>query len=276
VWLAKPPSRRFIFHRIFRGMLGETPLEVHRRVRMERAAHRLLATDSPITAIAFDAGYDTHEAFTRAFRTRYSCSPSEFRQSRDGYGPDCRRTYQIEIAARSGIHFEPERGQSPKPQFIKGDGAMDVAVKHMPEFRTASVRHLGPYHRISEAFGRLGRIASEAKLLQTRPTMIAVYHDDPESTPEPELRSDAAIVVPEEVNIPAGLAEQRIQAGRYACTTHVGPYEQLGDVWARFMGQWLPQSGQRLADGVSYEIYLNTPDAVPQARLRTELYIPLE
>ncbi|MBW8770935.1 MAG: GyrI-like domain-containing protein, partial [Gemmatimonadetes bacterium] len=33
---------------------------------------------------------------------------------------------------------------------------------------------------------------------------------------------------------------------------HIGPYEQLGDTWARFMGEWLPASGRRMAYGVSY------------------------
>ena len=46
----------FHFHRVFRGMVGETPLELVRRLRLERAAWRLLHTDAPVTAIAFDAG----------------------------------------------------------------------------------------------------------------------------------------------------------------------------------------------------------------------------
>src|SRR5688500_7987224 len=61
----------FHFHRVFRGMVGETPLELHRRLRMERAAWSLIDGDGPITTIAFDAGYETHETFTRAFRTMY-------------------------------------------------------------------------------------------------------------------------------------------------------------------------------------------------------------
>lgn len=56
------------FHRIFRGMLGETPLGMHRRLRLERAAARLLDTDEPVTTIAFEAGYETHESFTRPWR----------------------------------------------------------------------------------------------------------------------------------------------------------------------------------------------------------------
>ena len=71
----------FHFHRVFRGMLAETPLEMHRRLRLERAAGQLLGKDVPVTTIAFDAGYETHEAFTRAFRQAYGTSPSAFRQS---------------------------------------------------------------------------------------------------------------------------------------------------------------------------------------------------
>jgi len=77
------------------------------------------------------------------------------------------------------------------------------------------------------------------------------------------------------VKIPEGLTEQRIPGGRYARTTFVGPYEQLGDAWARFMGQWLPKSGERLGDGVTFEVYQNTPAEVPKEQLKTDLYIPL-
>jgi AraC family transcriptional regulator len=41
------------------------------------------------------------------------------------------------------------------------------------------------------------------------------------------------------------------------------------------MGGWLPRSGQRMRDGVSYEIYRNTPADVPKEELVTELYLPL-
>jgi AraC family transcriptional regulator len=264
----------FHFHRIFRGMLGETPLELHRRLRLERAALCLREQNTPVTSVALDAGYDTHEAFTRAFRAHYSCSPSEFRS--DGQNrPGCVRPLQVEIAARSGIHFEPHGSPSQRPHFQQGEAVMNVEIKQMPALRVATVRHVGPYNRISEAFGRLGDIAGRAGLFNSRPTMIAIYHDDPESKPEAELRSDAAVAVTDKMTIPEGMGEERLPAGRYACTLHVGPYEQLGDAWARFMGQWLPQSGERCKDADSFEIYLNNPMDVPKAELRTELYIPL-
>jgi AraC family transcriptional regulator len=41
------------------------------------------------------------------------------------------------------------------------------------------------------------------------------------------------------------------------------------------MGEWLPRSGNRFGEGVSYEVYRNTPGEVPKEELRTEIYIPL-
>src|SRR5437773_11110991 len=69
------------FHRLFRGMVGESVMEHVRRLRLERAAHRLKFTDEPVTRIAFQAGYETHEAFSRAFRGMFDQSPSQFRPS---------------------------------------------------------------------------------------------------------------------------------------------------------------------------------------------------
>ena len=152
---------------------------------------------------------------------------------------------------------------------------MNVEIRQMNELRVGTVLHVGPYHRISEAFARLGAIAGAANLFGPEAAMIAVYHDDPKATPAAELRSEAGIVVSPRAELPGELGERRIPAGRYACTVHVGPYEQLGDAWARFMGEWLPRSGERMADGVSYEIYRNTPATTPQEQLVTELYIPL-
>jgi AraC family transcriptional regulator len=151
---------------------------------------------------------------------------------------------------------------------------MDVEVKPMPALRVAAVRHAGPYRQIGKAFERLGAIASAAGLFQQPgAVMIAIYHDDPDTTPQDKLRSDAGIVVPDHVQLPDGLVEQRIPAGRYARTEHVGPYEQLEDAWSRFKDEALPAGGHRIGARPSYEIYRNDPTKVPKEELRTEMYI---
>jgi AraC family transcriptional regulator len=47
----------FHFHRIFRGMVGESVKEYIRRLRLERAASQLRVGKEPVTQIALDAGY---------------------------------------------------------------------------------------------------------------------------------------------------------------------------------------------------------------------------
>jgi AraC family transcriptional regulator len=265
----------FHFHRIFRGMLGETPLEMHRRLRLERAASELLVAGASVTTVAFAAGYETHEAFTRAFRHAYGRPPSAFRPSTTK-DAECTRPLQTQLAARSGIHYV--RGPASDPpsiRFSKEGALMNVTVEDMPGLRVAAVRHVGPYNQIAEAFQRLGDIAGPAGLLKHQGMMLAVYHDDPETTPAAELASDAGVTVPEGVPLPEGVVEKRLPAGRYARTTHIGPYTTLGDTWSCFMGEWLPKSGMRVGSGASYEVYRNTPMDTKPEELRTDLYLPL-
>ena len=262
------------FHRIFRGLVGETPLELHRRLRLERAAWTLLESDTPVTRIAFDAGYETHESFTRAFRASYDASPSEFRAELRRDHVSWAAPSTIRRAAPSGVHFAPD-GPAPVPVLAAPGLPLEVSVVSMPSKRVLAVAHRGPYGMISDAFVRLDRIVRAAGLVDAARELVAVYHDDPESTPTAELRADAGIVTPADVVVPAGLVELHLAAGAYARTLHVGPYAGLADTWARFLGRWLVSSPHCLGEGPMYERYLNTPGQVSQHELRTELYLSL-
>jgi AraC family transcriptional regulator len=153
---------------------------------------------------------------------------------------------------------------------------MKADIVDQPAMRVFAVEHRGAYNRIGEAFGKLGEIAGPAGLFVPNSRMIGVYYDDPDATPESELRSKAGVTVSDSAKLPPGLTEVRIPAGRVARATHIGGYEGLNETWARLTGEWLEQSGQRMGEGVSYEIYLNTPMDTPKEKLRTELYIPLQ
>jgi AraC family transcriptional regulator len=69
----------FNVQRAFRKLVGETPKQYTQRLRLERAAARLAATGEPVLGIALSAGFANHETFTRAFRRRFACSPSQYR-----------------------------------------------------------------------------------------------------------------------------------------------------------------------------------------------------
>jgi AraC family transcriptional regulator len=68
------------FHRVFTAHVGESAIGYVRRVRLERAARKLRMGAVDITEVALAAGYDTHAAFSKAFKQQFGLSPSEFRQ----------------------------------------------------------------------------------------------------------------------------------------------------------------------------------------------------
>ena len=88
---------RFHFDRVISQVAGEPPRAFRRRILLERAAYRLLATRRSILDIAVEAGYGSHEAFTRAFAAAYGAPPAAWRK----------RPRAIRIEAPSGVHFHP-------------------------------------------------------------------------------------------------------------------------------------------------------------------------
>ncbi len=88
---------RFHLDRIVSAAAGEPPVALRRRVLLERAAYRLLTSDAGILDVAVEAGYGSHEAFTRAFARVYGVGPARWRA----------RPTQIRLTAPSGIHFHP-------------------------------------------------------------------------------------------------------------------------------------------------------------------------
>jgi AraC family transcriptional regulator len=151
---------------------------------------------------------------------------------------------------------------------------MDVTIKQQPELRVGTVRHIGPYARIGRAFERLAALMAGAK----RPPnaqLLALYYDDPHIVGADQLRSDAAIAFPPGADVPAGLIERRVPAGKYASTIHTGSYEHLGQAWTSLREE-IGRRGLRPSGVVSYEIYLNDPMSVPAGEQRTELFAPIE
>lgn len=88
---------RFHLDRVVRAVAGEPPQAMRRRVLLERAAYRMVTTSAPLIDVAVEAGYGSHEAFTRAFTRAYGVAPAAWR----------RRPGHIQLAAPSGVHFHP-------------------------------------------------------------------------------------------------------------------------------------------------------------------------
>ena len=91
---------RFHAHRLISAAAGEPPGALRRRIMLERAAHRLLSPGEGVLAVARDAGYGSHEAFTRAFKRAYGSPPSSWR----------RKPTRLLVGPPAAIHFNPPGG----------------------------------------------------------------------------------------------------------------------------------------------------------------------
>jgi AraC family transcriptional regulator len=255
------------FHRVFSGMVGESVMEHIRRLRLERAALRLKLTDEPITRLAFEAGYETHEAFTRAFRAMFGESPSGFRQIHRSV-PYPKAPSEVHFTADGGLdHFNPA---------VTGEPEMEARVEKIQPFLVAFVRHVGPYNEVGTAWGRLCAWAGPRGLLGPDSTFIGLCHDDPEVTPPDKVRYDACIRVDETFQAEGEVGVQTVAGGDYAVTTHRGPYDRLGQTYARLCGQWLPEHGREPRSAPSFEVYRNNPQTTPPEELLTDVHVPVE
>ncbi len=253
------------FHRIFTGMVGESVKEHVRRLRLERAAGALKLGSASVTRIALDAGYDSHEAFTRSFKAAFGVSPSQFR-SRTRPGPR---------PAPSGVHYRA--GEPPRHfRSVRHGGAMKVEIRQVPPRRVAFVRHVGRYSEVGAAWDRLLPLLGSEGRLASDSTFIGICHDDPQITPEARIRYDACVTVGEDFLPRGDVGVQEVPGGAYAVATHAGPYDTLGRTYAALLGEWLPRSGRVLRDSPGFEVYLNDPHGTEPADLLVDVYVPLE
>ena len=89
--------------RVFTRTIGETPRACLRRIRLERAAARLRRTSRSILAVAVEAGFGSHEAFTRGFRARFGHTPAEYRRAARCDAQPRARLPLWRVAAASGL-----------------------------------------------------------------------------------------------------------------------------------------------------------------------------
>lgn len=153
---------------------------------------------------------------------------------------------------------------------------MEVRIERIQPMRLAFVRHVGPYPEVGVAWGKLMSWAGRRGLLGPRTKILGIVHDDPEVTPPDKVRYDACLVVDARVEPEGEVGVQEIPTGEYAVTTHHGPYERLGETYARLCGEWLPPSGREPTDRPCFEVYRNSPQNTRPEDLLTDICMPLK
>lgn len=72
----------YYFHRMFSVIVGKSIALHIRDRRLMHACIQLVSTDESILHIGMENGYDSAQSFSRAFKSQYGISPSEYRRQR--------------------------------------------------------------------------------------------------------------------------------------------------------------------------------------------------
>ena len=67
--------------RIFKELLGQTPFEVIRAVKLTKAAESLRDSNKKVIDVALENGFDSHDGFTRAFSRQFNMTPQEYKDT---------------------------------------------------------------------------------------------------------------------------------------------------------------------------------------------------
>ncbi len=153
---------------------------------------------------------------------------------------------------------------------------MNVKIWTLESAKMACAEHVGPYEEVGKAWEKLCSWAGPQGLFNEKTKFYGVYYDDPSKVPAEKLRSEACITIENEVPGTDKIKIKDFPGGRYAVTTHLGPYEKLGESWMELYTKWLPQSGEECKESPCYEQYLTDPNNTKPEHLVTLLLMPLK
>lgn len=70
------------FQRVFQALVGETAGSYIRRRRLSASCYALTHSDARVADIALEHQFQSHEAYSRAFKQQFSVSPQQYRASK--------------------------------------------------------------------------------------------------------------------------------------------------------------------------------------------------
>ncbi|BDA80949.1 AraC family transcriptional regulator (plasmid) [Leptospira kobayashii] len=249
------------FHRFFKKHQGENVQSYIKRLRIEKAAYELKISDFPILEIAMEAGYESNEAFTRAFKRFLGKTPSQFRN-------DSKQT-------------KTNKGKTKLLFQSIGLDEREFRMKEIPEFRIAYVRHIGPYSslpgpipgsiEVKSILHFLNSIGSDPKDHK----WIGISLDDPAISPENKIRFDLGVTVGTEHSPEDKLGIRTVSGGKYMQVRYRGSYTNLPFIYEFLLQEYIPAKKIRIRNIPPFEIYLNPIGGLSKKKI-TDIYIPVK
>jgi AraC family transcriptional regulator len=226
------------FSRLFTARFGESVMEYVRTVRLEKGAARLVGDNPPsLIDLAFDCGFESQEAFTRAFRRAYGVPPGQYKRESP------RRLLSTErlMPSTAKAHVEKLPDLVKRDAFtVAGPGAL------FNEDNKSGIPALWP---------RLIRVLPLAGQADARTYGVCRMADKAEGV----LRYIAGVEVKGDAPLPDGFERIDIAAHTYAVfrltldgsALHPQMQATMPVIW----GELLPRSGLKTVPSPDFELY---------------------
>ncbi|HWP96143.1 MAG TPA: AraC family transcriptional regulator [Syntrophomonadaceae bacterium] len=234
------------FHRVFYARTGEMIGDYIRKRRLTRAACELLNTNRRILDIALEYQWESQEAFSRAFKLNFGCSPGVFR--RKGTRP-----FLASMGSLEGEKLEYRMKQTsifptvvtiPESKVIMGlKGTTSINNNRLP-----GLWEMFRYRRY-EITPVVNPEVSYGICIAEQDIDILSLTEDTEYT---EM---VGMEVYDTENLPEGMCIYHITAGEYAVFTHQGSLARIREIYDYIWGTWAANSPYQIDQGDDFEVY---------------------
>jgi AraC family transcriptional regulator len=246
------------FHRIYKSLTGETIAETVQRLRLADAANRLTNNLDTVTDVAANVGYDSAQAFARAFRKFTGVSPGEF------------RARQLDIMESRQVPTDVGETY----QRSTSDCAQTIATVELPPVMVLGLRHDGPPSTIGHTYRALLRSLGIDAASARNHQVIGLCSGNPKDGAS--FQYIAGVVQTADLNPPRSVQPIRLEGGLYASQRLVGPYALIGPTFRALFDGWLPLSAYMPDERPALELYRDPPLSGLKRQSVTDLAIPIK
>ena len=254
----------FHFHRIFTAVSGETLNHFTNRLRLEKAARLLRYSEQSLTDIALDCGFSSSSTFSRAFRSGYDTSPSQFRKSGEIKKSKIRKELFPEDEYGVPMSAEEKRAAFP------------VRLIDVPERQVAYIRvaYAFEMERVLAALKTVIEWAKSRNLF-SQGTLFGMSVDDPHVTPKHLYRYEVCLASSLPFECIEGMSKLKMPAMRYAAIKVSGDIHRVATAWDYLYRDWLINSAYEPEHASALEVFLDKESAMDWSHFELELCLPV-
>ncbi len=254
---------KYHFHRWFSALLGVSVSAYMKQLRLKRASFQLAFRHKiKVIDIALTSGYESSEAFSRAFKQMFGQSPSDFRNK-----PNWISWHEKHQVLRDLRNFRKQQENH----------GFKVNITRFPELKVAVMEHRGPPNLLGDTIRSFIKWRKESKLPPDRSQTFNLLFDDPVTTDPNKYRFDlCASVTSDPPENSYGVITKLIPEGRCAVVRHIGSDDHIGLVVSYLYSDWLNQSVEELRDFPLFYERVNFFPDVPEHEMVTDVYLPLK